>query len=186
MDKVADMLISSGYRRLDMPFEIAGINIDIAAAFVGIPPLSDIVLVVDTAVNADQRILRKVQGVARVLDVIKSRRPLTTVIIGPRPGTTVLQAMTRVCRVLTIDPNAVETGSLSVRHCLAVLLPLTLPNDGDGLADPFTEIRRVMPRKSEVLERLLDATSEGTDSVRTLLYNFIDEVVAAEGGEDHA
>jgi hypothetical protein len=139
VERVKELLRGSGYRQLSEPLSIAGLTFDMPAAFVGAHPSPDLILVADTAFETDERILRKVEGVARALDVARSRRPLTTILVGPRPTSQVLDAMTKVSRVLPVGAFD-EDLETSLHNWLAVLMPLGLPEPSDVVTDPLAEI----------------------------------------------
>jgi hypothetical protein len=92
VDRVAEFLVAAGFRRLGTPLEIAGLKFDFPIAFVGSPPSPDLILIADTAFDNEQRILKKVESLARALDVVESKRPLTVVVAGPRPHSATLEA----------------------------------------------------------------------------------------------
>ncbi|AZO28376.1 hypothetical protein [Mesorhizobium sp. M1B.F.Ca.ET.045.04.1.1] len=62
IESVVEILTGSGYRRLSSPLSIAGLSFEFPAALIGENPSPDLVLVADTAFEADTRILRKVEG----------------------------------------------------------------------------------------------------------------------------
>lgn len=85
VDRVAHFLASAGFRRLPVPLEVAGLKFDFPVAFVGSAPSPDLIVIADTAFDNEQRILKRIEGLARALDVVQSKRPLTIVVAGPRP-----------------------------------------------------------------------------------------------------
>jgi hypothetical protein len=112
------VLAKAGYQRVETPLKIASVQFDLAAAFVGTAHNPDLIVVFDTAFEPDDQIQRKVEGIGRALDVMGSRRPLTVVLAGPRPRASILDALSRVSRVLPVgtaidtDPDAVAPDSL--------------------------------------------------------------------------
>jgi hypothetical protein len=112
------------FRRMPAPLQIAGITFDAPAAFVGTPPSPDLVVICDTSVQTSLDLQRTVEGVGRALDVMRSRRPLTLVLVGPRPDSRVISSLSRYARVLPVGESADEKG---LANWLAVLLPLMLP-----------------------------------------------------------
>jgi hypothetical protein len=86
VDRVAEVLAGARYRRVRTPLEIANLKFDFPIAFVGTSPSPDLVLVADTAFDDERRILKKMEGIARAMDVVQSRRPITVVLTGPRPS----------------------------------------------------------------------------------------------------
>jgi hypothetical protein len=171
VERVAAVLVASGYRRLEMPLRIGGLDFDLAAAFLGDKLSPDLVLVADTAFDSEQRIQQKLEGVARVLDVMRSRRPMTAVLVGPRPRSTTLDGISRVCRVLPVGD---AEGDASLRDWLAVLLPLDLPepaDEGGDLAETFDD----GTGRDEMTAALLAAARQGEGAVRERLHALIAE-----------
>jgi hypothetical protein len=123
-ERVADILVNSGYRRISAPLQVAGLTFDVAAAFVGVGHSADLVVIGDMAADGERKVLQQVEGIARALDVVRSHRPLTIVIVGPRPVGKTLEALAQVGRILPVE-EAVDSGDL--RDRLAILLPLKLP-----------------------------------------------------------
>lgn len=59
VEKVVELLVDAKYRQLPTPLSIAGLTFDIPAAFVGVHPSPDLILVADTAIDTDVGILRR-------------------------------------------------------------------------------------------------------------------------------
>ena len=59
VDRVAEVLTGAGYRRVSTPLDIAGLQFDLPAAFVGTSPSPDLIVVADTAFDQEQRILKR-------------------------------------------------------------------------------------------------------------------------------
>jgi hypothetical protein len=177
VERVAGVLEKAGYRRISTPLEIAGLKYDLPAAFVGSTPSPDLIVVADSAVEEAHRILRKIEGVGRALDVVGSKRPLTAVIAGPRPTTAVLVAMSKVCRVLPIGVISDVDADMVLRNWLAVLMPLDLPAPGARLADPLKEITAQLDGLSPDVRGLADFAPQGADAVQTKLYEIITDAL---------
>jgi hypothetical protein len=90
VEKIVELLAGAGYKRLATPLDIAGLKFDFPAALLGTDPSPDLIIVFDTAFETEERVKNKIQSVARALDVMKSKRPLTTILAGPRPRTATL------------------------------------------------------------------------------------------------
>jgi len=168
IEKVAEILSAANFRRITTPLNLAGIQFDIPAAFVGTDTSSDLILLVDTAFDTEKRIQQKVEGIARALDSIGSMRPLTTVITGPRPLRLAIDAMSRVCRVLPLGVSNDVTQDADIRNWLAVLLPLKLPEPSDvaeGTAAEFASAGTADP----VTMALIEASSQGREEVERCL-----------------
>lgn len=131
-ERVAELLVNAGYRRLPSPLEIAGLRFKVSAAFVGAANSADLVVIGDTATDGQETVVQQVDGIARALDVMRSRRSLTSVIVGPRPVGKALDSLAQVSRVLPVE-EAADPDDL--RDRLAILLPLKLPTTVTGGRD---------------------------------------------------
>jgi hypothetical protein len=175
VEKVTELLSSAGYRKLATPLSIAGLNFDIPAAFVGAYPSPDLILVADTAFETDQRILRKVEGVARALDVARSRRPLTAILVGPRPTGSVLDAMTKVCRVLPVGSVVGGNPDEALQNWLAILLPLALPEPNQGFSDPLVQIVTHSGDLRKDVSGMIDLAPHGADAIQSRLHELLEK-----------
>jgi hypothetical protein len=146
---------------------LANIKFDIPAALVGTDPAPDLIVVLDTVQDGDNRIRQKVEGIARALDVVRSRRPLTAILAGPRPSVGVLDALSRVCRALPVGTVLEAEADESLPNWLAVLLPLRLPEVSRGLADPTQELVTRLGAAAEdpVVASLIASATHGTEEV---------------------
>ena len=185
VDRIAKVLTNAGYRRLSIPLEIAGLEFILPAAFVGTSPSPDLILVEDIANEEEKRILRKIEGIARAMDVVKSKRPLTAVLAGPRPLSTTLDAMSRVCRVLPLGTDENEDPDKTVKNWLSVLMPLTLPEPNIGIADPMSAIAEQLEGLPAEVTDLVELARAGADTVRARLHEIISEpLVDVASGSD--
>ena len=66
----------------------------------------------------------RVQALSRALDVAGSRRPLTIVVVGPRPELRVANALRSVARVLPVGEGQGPAVNEEVLDDLGALLPL--------------------------------------------------------------
>ena len=138
--RVTNILKNAGYRELEVPFSIASIPFNFAAALVGTDKNPDLIVVIDTVQDADIRARQKIDSLGRALDVVKSRRPVTAILTGPRPSDSVIEGMGRVCRVLPIGTPTGDSADQYIQDWLAVLLPLTLPDTNKTVADTDFEL----------------------------------------------
>lgn len=173
VDHIAELLAGAAYRRLAMPLEIGGLQFDLAGAFVGTGSSPDLILIADTAFEEGQRIQRKVEGIARAMDVVGSKRPLTIVLAGPRPASSVIDAMARVSRVLPIGTSMGDGGDVSLRNWLAVLMPLRLPEPSASIADPLAEIASQLGALDARVAALTKTAGAGEDAVASELCQLI-------------
>jgi|SRR5215831_5634547 len=178
VDRVAEILTGAGYRRVPTPIEIAGLKFELPAAFVGSSPSPDLILVADTAFEDEGRILRKMEGIARAMDVVRSKRPITAVLVGPRPSSATIDSMSRVCRVLPIGTILAEDADAALRNWLAVLMPLSLPEPTTSIADPLAEIATQVVDLLPEVSSLVDFSQRGADAVQSRLHEIISEPLA--------
>ncbi len=177
VESVAELLSNSGYRPLSLPLMIAGMSFEFPAAFIGESPSPDLILVADLAFDTEQQILRKVEGAARALDVVRSKRPLTVILVGPKPSAATLDAMTKVCRVLPV--GVMETGATIalLENWLAVLLPLNLP---DLDANPAESLDSIIQRSGDLDERivaLLGLAGQGAAGIQIALHKLLNSAL---------
>src|SRR3546814_18291365 len=85
------------------------------------------------AAQGERKVLQQVEGIARALDVMRSRRPLTTIVVGPRPVGKTLEALAQAGRILSVEE---ATDPAELRDHLAVFLPLALPAPLSADRDP--------------------------------------------------
>lgn len=180
-ERVAALLVGAGYRRIDMPLQVAGLTFDIAGAFVGVGHSADLVLIGDMAANGERKVVQQVEGIARALDVMRSHRPLSTIIVGPRPIGKTLETLAQVGRILAVE-EALDPAEL--RDQLAVLLPLELPAtlsaDRDlGGGDDF------VPPNDPLAEALMDASKFGEEAVRDSFHDALNAALADEENDDN-
>src|SRR5437868_5941602 len=103
VERVISVLVEAGYRELSKPLSVASLPFEFAATLVAGERALDLIVVVDMEAEKDERRLaQKVQSLAKALDVMRSRRPLTVVLAGSQPNPPSLGALKRVCRVLTV------------------------------------------------------------------------------------
>lgn len=183
VEGISEVLSGAGYHRLPAPLRIAGLTFEFPAVFVGIAERPDLIVVADTAFDSEQRILKKLEGVARALDVVRSTRPLTAVLAGPRPGTATLDAMSKVCRVLPVGTVLGSDPDAALRSWLSVLMPLHLPQPTSGLADPLGEIARQVGDLDPAFGEVLRAAPQGAEAVQARLHELIAESLRGNGVE---
>lgn len=173
--KIIELLTGAGYKQLVTPLEIAGLKFEFPAALLGTGASPDLIVVCDTAFETEERVRNKLQSIARALDVMQSKRPLTAILAGPRPRTATLDAMSKVCRVLPIGVAVEGDEEAALRNWLAVLMPLQLPPTTDATGDPIAELLQQMGTPDQHTQKLLKAARQGSEQVRTVLYHLVEE-----------
>ena len=182
VERISDILAEAGYRRLSGPLKVAGLVFDFPAVFVGADRSADLILVADTAFEAAARIQRKVEGVGRALDVLRSKRPVTVVLAGPRPEAEVIDAMTKVGRVLPVGTQVDQDPAVALRNWLAVLLPLTLPQPSQDVVDPLASVQAASSDIDAQIRGLIDVAARGADAVETNLHDILKKTLGEGDG----
>jgi hypothetical protein len=111
---------------------------------------------------------------------VKSRRPLTAVLSGPRPTASVMDAMSKICRVLPVASSEPGQTDAMIKNWLAVLTPLNLPQGIDNIAEPMLELQRAVGNGDPVAAQLIAASSKGEEAVETLLHEKIAEALVED------
>lgn len=180
VERISDILTNAGYRRMSAPLKVADLAFEFPATFIGSGKSADLILVADTAIEAAPRILRKVESIGRALDVLQSKRPVTVVLAGPRPDAEVIDALTRVGRVLPVGTQVDKDLSVALMNWLAVLLPLRLPQPSQSFADPLLSVRTAASDIEEHVRGLIDVAREGADAVQTNLHALLTKTFGDE------
>jgi hypothetical protein len=173
--RVVSLLEASGYKSLDRPVTVAGIPFDFAAVLVGQKSL-DLIAVVDTVGdNDEERVRERIEGLSRALDLGKSRRPLTTILVGPPPKLTLTHALGRVGRVLVVGTPTGPNAAGELRDALSVLLPLNLVVDGGASPDSWSSVRErlVATHSDEDTAAVIKASEHGAREVRAALRHIL-------------
>lgn len=181
-ERVAEMLVRAGYRRIASPLRVAGLEFDVAGAFVGVDHSADLVVVGDMAADGERKVVQQIEGIARALDVMRSHRPLTTIIVGPRPVGKTLQALAQVGRILPVE-EALDSAEL--RDQLAVLLPLELPTSLSANRDLGAGETLVLPDEP-LAEELLEASKLGEVAVRDRFHAALISAFTTTGESDES
>ena len=178
VEAVADILQGAAFRRLIKPLQIAGVTVDVADAFVAGDKSLDLVLVGDNIGNqARRRLLSGVEGAARALDLVGSRRPLTLVVVGPRPSGEDLRELVRFARVL---PVGEAPDDATLRNWLAVLLPLQLPAVGQACGDA-ANAELANDASDPLALELVQAAHSGKHEVAAVLFAAIEAPFQVSG-----
>ena len=172
-ERVAEVLSSAGYRRLPSPLQIAGLSFEVAAAFVGVGNSADLVIVGDMVAPGERKVVQQIEGIARALDVMRSHRPMSIVIVGPRPIGKSLEALSHVGRVLAVE-EASDAGELHDRLSvlLPIVLPVTLSIDRDLGTGETLDVD-----DNALAVALVEASKLGEDAVRTRFHAELNAVV---------
>ena len=174
LERIIGLLTTAGFRSLDTPVTIAGVKFDFDAVLVGTGSMPDLVIVVDTTIEKDEKVRTKMEAVARALDVVRSKRSLTAILAGPRPRTSALEAISKVCRVLPIGTlSGSESDEAALKNWLAVLMPLTLPQVRDVIADPMSQLLESVDQGDPIVVELLVEAPHGVEGVEEAFHNLV-------------
>jgi hypothetical protein len=169
--RVVSLLEASGYIGLTQPITVRGIPFEFGAMLAGETSL-DLVVVIDTVFDNDEdRVRGRVEGLSRALDLARSRRPLTIVVVGPPPSFAFTHSMARVCRVLFAGTPTGTSAESDLRDALAVLLPLELSAEGDGPPYSWTDVREALlvAHPEADATAVFEASAQGAEAVRETL-----------------
>lgn len=172
--RITVALEDAGYQRIENGLQIGELRFQFPAAFVKAKNSAELILVADTASEGETQLSRKVDGVARALDIASSTRSLTLVVTGPRPSTAALDSLGRVCRVLPTGDISGHDGDQVLKNWLAVLLPLSLPQPEPVAGNSLGRIHAAAQSLDEATRRLIDIASQGKRAVSEELYSIID------------
>jgi hypothetical protein len=172
VERVANALEAANFTRMATPLQIAGLTIPVASAFIGGGNSPDLVIVGDTVSETQKKIQQTIEGVGRALDMVQSRRPLTLVLVGPRPESSALSAMAKFARVLPVGEIADQD---SINNWLAVLFPLKLPVLMDGMLNVEAVLGAAF-QQDEMSQSLIAIANarQGEDAVRTHFHALIE------------
>lgn len=172
--RVTVALENAGYQRIASGLKVGELRFQFPAAFVKAKSSAELIIVADIASESEAQLTRKVDGVARALDIAASTRSLTLVVTGPRPSAAALESLGRVCRVLPTGNITGDDGDEVLKNCLAVLLPLSLPEPECVLGNSLARIHAAAQSLDEATRKLIDVASLGERAVSKELYSIID------------
>jgi hypothetical protein len=186
--RVVGVLEGAGYEIVEQPRRIGGIPFEFAAMLAGRGSL-DLIALVDLAIDTDDdRIRRRVEGLARALDLVRSRRSLTVVLVGPRRDPGLIQAIAGVARVLPVGSPGKDDDA-DLRDALAVLLPLEVATEDDDATDSWTAARDHMiaaypAETAGVLSAARSGKAAVENALREMLGEPIEQLFEVEDGEE--
>lgn len=182
-----------GYRRLQTPFQVASVRFDFTAVLQGREGRGfDIILIVDTSAGehgdkSGARTRQRIEALSRALDVSGSRLVLTAILAGAPLPTADVDAIARICRVLTVEgielnaaaSPATEDAVRELDDRLRILLPLKLQIGQGSAADPIGEVERRLPGtvNRDVAKKLLSVTGRGDRAVARAVRELLEEAL---------
>lgn len=180
MSEVVSTLATAGYRIQSSPFTISGIPFAFDALLTGPENSLELVVVVDSNKQDEQRIQDQLSGLALALDGIGSCRSLTLVVIGKPLTQSARKTLEQFARVLGGKPSSDSGWLPSVEDMLAVLIPLDLKFHNAALAEPMQRLYSSMtgtPKRD--YEHLIEGSKSGAIGVQNALRGEIEKIVGS-------
>jgi hypothetical protein len=182
-----------GYRQLQTPFQVASVRFDFTAVLQGREGRGfDIILIVDTSAGehgdkSGARTRQRIEALSRALDVSGSHLVLTAILAGAPLPTTDVDAIARICRVLTVEgielnaeaSPATEEAARELDDRLRILLPLKLQIGQGSAADPIGEVEKRLPGavSHDLTKKVLGATARGDRAVTRAIRELLEEAL---------
>jgi hypothetical protein len=185
-----------GYQRLQTPFQVASVRFDFTAVLQGRQGREgrgfDIVLIVDTSAGehgdkSGGRTRQRIEALSRALDVSESRLVLTAILAGATLPKADVDAIARICRVLTVEGielnaaacPATENAARELDDRLRILLPLKIEIGQDSAVDPIGEVENRLPSavNRDLANKLLGATGRGDRAVSRAIIELLEEAL---------
>lgn len=176
-----------GYRSLGKTIKIGSQSFEFTYVLVASERANDLVIVIElTGASDDAKVTRSVLAFTRALDVLGSKRSVTTVLTSGQADNDLVNSISRVCRVLSVGaPNGPLAEEL-VRDWLAVLLPLKSPPPVEHLADWKANLKKQLEDTNNeyAVGRFVQLAEESKESVEAALAFEISTLAdeALEGG----
>ena len=182
LDAIVRVLEESKFRRLPVPLVVAGTSFGFDAAFIGTEVSQDLIIVGGVATEAG-RLAQLVSGLNRSLDRLESRRPVSLVLVGPRPSRALLARLESQVRVMALD--TFQPTEALVRDTLAILRPLQLPSAGEATIAPLDDVReRLSDRITDDHLALIDAARSDREAVREVLREYVGDAFGSSENQD--
>ena len=187
VERVVAFLKDADFWLLPAPLVISQTTFDFPAVMMGPGNASEIVLVSDTVNAKDAEIVRRIHGVARALDIARSRNPLTAVLVGPRLHPDHLSKVMQVCRALSVGtvPVVPDETRTHLSNWLAVLTPLDQIDTDGVVADPMSALETLIDDLSPEVKALCDHMPNGVEAVEAAVNELLSEHLTA-AWEDEA
>ena len=172
VETVLAVLASVGFQPLPKPLVVAGTTFEFDAAATGTGVSHDLVVVGGQDAEAD-RLTQLLSGLSRSLDRLRSCRPVSLVLLGPRPDPIILSRLENHARVILIKSE--EPTAEEARDAIAIFLPLHLPSDRQVSVAPVEELLGNLGESASYEHRqIIGFASSGPEAVREALRRYVD------------
>jgi hypothetical protein len=189
-DVVRILKDDGGYKELPKPLRVGSQAFDFTHALVAGDRANDLVVVIEVRSDGqDEDLIRRVLGLTRALDVLRSKRPVTAVLTSGQTTPETLRTLSEVCRVLPIGTQIGKDADQAVRDWLSVLLPLEAPSSSEAVLVWEADLAKALEglEDQELVTKLIEASHVGTEavelsfatSIRTAVVPVLDEESAA-------
>jgi hypothetical protein len=188
-ERVLDILTNEGrYRTLAKPVKVGTQAFDFTQVLVASDKGNDLIIVIELTGSTDHSaVIRSVLAFTRALDVLGSRRSVTTVFTSGQADKDLVNAINRVCRVLPVGSPSGQDAADIIHDWLAVLLPLKSPPPVEHLADWKTSLdEQLAPHADDPeMDRFVQLAESGKEAVEGALATGIASLAdkALEEGE---
>lgn len=182
VSRVIGILRDAGYQSVTQPIIIGGIPFEFAAILTKGASL-ELITVVDTVLESEQETLRaQVEGLARALDLVGSRRALTVILVGPLPNQSIVGELKQVARVLSIAAGARDGDEPALEDALAAMLPLELSAAGEETVSSWPSVRDDLRARypTKDIEPIFKAVPRGPRQVQAALHAALIEPLDVE------
>ena len=172
VERVLAVLAAVGFQPLPKPLVVAGTTFEFDAAAIGTGVSHDLVVVGGQEVGAN-RLTQLLSGLSLSLDRLRSYRPVSLVLLGPRPDPTILSRLENHARVIPIKSE--EPTAEEAKDAIAVLLPLHLPSARQVGVAPVEELLGNLGESASHEHRqIIGLASSGPEAVREALRRYVD------------
>ena len=181
VEAVLEGLEGAGFQKLPKPLVVGGVPFDFDAAATGTDVSHDLVVVGGQDTDPP-RLVQLLSGLNRSLHRLKSRRPVSAIVLGARPETATLHELEDRARVMLIESR--EPTLTDVQAAISVLLPLKLPETTRTTSGPLDELLTSLgDDATDEHRRLIDAARVGKEKVRETFRLSLDEATRRGNGE---
>lgn len=179
---IEEAMRGGGFTAMGSPLVVAGVPFDVVGSYVGGPGSLDLVVVLDATEGTSEQLQRGywlIERVARALDQVGSRRPLTALILHDDAAARVpTEDFLRLARVLLV------TGADHVERELAPILPLVFEASSQTGQDPIEDMLKRNRSGKDGTQRaaLIEAAQRGADEVESTLIEWLDKSFDGKDG----
>lgn len=188
-DVVRILKDDGGYTELAKPLRVGSQVFNFTHALLAGDRANDLVVVIEVKSDGqDDDLIRRVLGLTRALDVLRSKRPVTAVLTSGQARPETLRTLSEVCRVLPIGSQIGKDADRAVRDWLSVLLPLEGPSSAESVLVWEADLKKALETQADqkLVSRLLEASHVHVSAVVEAFSNSIKSAVAPAIDEESA